>query len=124
MIVEEEDELAQRRELVRERLRELRETPLETGAAIQEGSELLAESRGVTPQSADQIGEKDERVLVAALQGEPGRAPAGCAEKVGVLRQHGRLAVAGGRVHQRQPVATGPLEPIEQPLPSQEWERQ
>jgi hypothetical protein len=27
-------------------------------------------------------------------------------------------------VHQRQPVATGPLEPIEQPLPSQEWERQ
>ena len=123
MIVEKEDELAERRELVGERLGELRETPLQTAAAIEERGELLAERGRVAPQSADEVGEENEWVLVTALQGQPGRAPAGCAEEVGVLGEYGGLAVAGGRVHKGQPMTAGAFEAIEQSLPPEERER-
>ena len=75
MIVEKEDELAEGCELVRQRLRELRKTPLEAVAPIEERRELPAELGGVAPQGADEIGKEDERILVAALQREP-RGPA------------------------------------------------
>jgi hypothetical protein len=61
MIVDEEDELSQGRELVRERLRKLRQASLQATAPIQKRCELLAELRGVAAQSTDQIGEQDER---------------------------------------------------------------
>ena len=77
MVVDEEGERPQTRELVRECLRKLCETPLEAAPAIQKGCELLAEVRGVASQSTDQIREEDQRIFVAAPQGEPGRAPAG-----------------------------------------------
>ena len=47
MVVDEESERPQRRELVRECLRKLCETPLEAATAIQKGCELLAELRRV-----------------------------------------------------------------------------
>jgi hypothetical protein len=124
MIVEEEDKLAERRELVCEGLRELREATLEAAAAIEERRELLAERRRVPAQGADEIREHDEGVFVAALQRQPRRPPARRPKQVGVLGEHGRLAIAGGRVHERQPVTASALEPVEQPLPSKEWERQ
>ena len=77
MVVDEEGERPQTRELVRECLRKLCETPLEAAPAIQKGRELLAELRGVASQSTDQIREQDQRIFVAAPQGEPRRAPAG-----------------------------------------------
>jgi hypothetical protein len=113
MIVDEEDELAQRRQLVRKRLRELRETSLEPPPAIEEGHKVLAELGGVPPQRADQISEENERIFVAPLQGEPGRAVSGRAQKVGVLRESGRLPVAGGGVHEREPLTLGALQTIE-----------
>ena len=123
MIVEKKDEIAERRELVGERLRELRQTPFETAAAIQKRRELLAELRCIASHRADEIREENERVLVAALQGEPGRAPPRGAQEVGILREDRGLAIAGGRVYERQPVAFGTGEPLEQPLPSEERKR-
>jgi hypothetical protein len=117
MIVDEEDQLAERCELVRERLRELGEAPLEAAATVQRGREPLGEIGGVTAQGADEIGKEDERILVAASKGEPGDVPPGGTQEVGVLRQDGRLAIAGGGVHEGQPVALRAAEPIEQPLP-------
>ena len=76
MIVQKEDELPEGRELVGERLRELPEAPFQTAALVEERRELLAECRGVAPQGSDEIGEQDEWILVASLQGQPGRAPA------------------------------------------------
>jgi len=113
MIVDEEDELAQWLELVRERLRELRETSLEAAPSVEEGRELLPELRGVAPHGTDEIGEQDERILVASLQGEPGGATTGRAQEIRVLGEDGGLAVARGRVHERQSVALRALQTIE-----------
>ena len=124
MIVEKEDELAERCELVGERLRELTEAPLQTAALVEERGELLAECRGIAPQRSDEIREQDKWILVAALQGQPGCASARRAKQVGVLREHGGLAVPRGRMDEREPVAPGSLEAVEQPLPSKQRERQ
>jgi hypothetical protein len=113
MIVQKEDELPERRELVRERLRELREPALETAAAIQKRRELLAKFRGVAPQGADEIREQNERILVPALQGQPCRAPARRAQEVGELGKDRGLSVPGGGVYEREPVALGSREPVE-----------
>jgi Arc/MetJ-type ribon-helix-helix transcriptional regulator len=123
MIVQEEDELAERSELVRQGLRELRETPFEAMAAIQERRQLLAEPRCVAPQSADQVGEQHERILVATLEGEPGRATAGCAQEVRVLREHRRLSITCRGVHEREAMTFRAREPIEQSLPPEERKR-
>src|SRR3989441_703416 len=123
VIVHEEDEVPEGRELVGERLRELREPPLEAAPAVERRQELLAELRVIAAQRADEVGEEHERVLVAALQGEPGHLPPRGAEEIGVLRQEGRLAVAGGRVHQREPMALRAPKPLEEPLPLQQRER-
>jgi len=124
MIVKKEDELAERCELVGERLRELTEAPLQTAALVEERGELLAECRGIAPQRSDEIREQDKWILVAALQGQPGCASARRAKQVGVLREHGGLAVPRGRVDEREPVAPGSLEAVKQPLPSKQRERQ
>jgi len=124
MIVKKEDQFPERRELVREGLRERRETPLETAALIEGRCELLAECRGVAPQRPDQIREQDEGILVVALQREPCRPAPRRSQEVGVLGEHRRLSVTGGRVHERQSVTPGAFEPVEKSLPSKEWERQ
>src|SRR5438477_2431481 len=124
MIIEKEDELAERCELVGERLRELTEAPLQPTALVEERRELLAECRGIAPQRSDEIREQDEWILVAALQGQPGCSSARRAKQVGGLREHGGLAVPRGGMDERQPVAPRSLEAVEQPLPSKQRERQ
>ena len=98
----------------RERLRELRETPLETALPRSRNEvSCSAELRRVSPKGTDEIREQDERVLVAALEREPRSAPAGGAEEVGVLRKHSRLPVSRRRVDEREPVAPCALQAIE-----------
>ncbi len=123
MIVDEEDQGAERRELIGQRLRELREATFKTATPIQKRRQLLAEFGGVAPDRTDQISEQHKGVLVAALQGEPRRAPAGRTKEVRVLREEGRLAVSGRRVDEREPVALRAFQSIEQPLPPEERKR-
>src|SRR3989442_6526415 len=123
VVIHEEDKLTDRRKLVGERLRELRQLSLEPAPMLERREELLAELRVVAPERTDEVGEKHEWILVAALKGEPGHAPAGSAEKVRVLREEGRLAVAGGGMHERQSMPVGTPQSIEQPLPLQERKR-
>src|SRR5207249_1063782 len=78
----EEDKLAERRKLVGERLRELRQLSLEPASMLERREELLAELRVVAPERTDEVGEKHEWILVAALKCEPGHAPPGSAEEV------------------------------------------
>jgi hypothetical protein len=123
MVVDEEGEIAQGSQLVRERLGELAETSLQTAAALERGCELLAELRGVATQRTDQIGEQDERIFVATLQGQPGRAFPGRAQEVGVLGEDGRLSEAGRGMHERQSVTLGAFQTIEQALPPEQRKR-
>jgi hypothetical protein len=123
VIVEEEHELAERLELVGERLRELRESPLEASPAVEVRGELLAELSGIAAQRPDEIAEEDERVLVAALQGQPRGPPARRAQKVRVLREESGLPEARGGVDECQAVPFRTLEPVEQPLPPEERKR-
>jgi len=113
MVVDEECELAQRTELVRERLGELRETPLQAAPAIEEGHKVLAELGRVAAQRTDQIREQDERIFVATLEGQPRGALAGGTQEVGVLREDGGLPEAGRRVNEREPVTLGAIQTIE-----------
>ena len=91
---------------------------------LERREELLAELRVVAPERTDEVGEEHEWILVAALKGEPGHAPAGSAEEVRVLREKGRLAVAGRGMHERQSMPVGTPQSIEQPLPLQERKRE
>jgi len=86
VIVDEEDQIADRRELLREGFRELPKTPLEAAPTIQRGCEVLREIRGVTAHGADEIGEEDEWILVAASKGEPGGTSSRSTKEVGGLR--------------------------------------
>ena len=123
VVVHEDDKVAEWRELVGKRLCELRKPSLEASPTLERSQELLAELGVVAAQRADQVGEEDERVLVAALEGEPCHAPAGGADKVGMLREEGRLAVAGRGMHERQSMPVRATQPIQQPLPLQERKR-
>jgi len=123
MIVEKEDELAERRELFRQRLRELGKASLEAAAPIEERRELPAELGGVAPQGADEIRKEDERILVAALEGEPCGVPARRAQEVGILRDDRRLAVARGCLDEGQAVPLRAGQPVEQALPPEKRKR-
>src|SRR5437867_8887063 len=113
MIVDEKDELTERRELIRKRLCQLGKTPFEAAPPVQSGGEPLGEVRRVTAQGADEIGEEDEWILVAAAKREPGSSPPRSAQEVGVLRQKRRLPVAGRGVDEGQPVTLGAFQTIE-----------
>src|SRR5256885_16790560 len=111
MIVEKEDELAERRELFRQRLRELGKASLEAAAPIEERRELPAELGGGAPQGADEIRKEDERILVAVLEGEPCGGPARRAQEGGGLRDDRRPAVARGCPYQGQAAPLRPGQP-------------
>src|SRR5438034_833786 len=104
MIVEEEGQLTERCELVRESLRQLHETAFEATAAVEKGRELSTELGGIAAQSADEIGEKDERILIPTLKGEPSGVPARGAQEIGVLGEESRLPKPRGRVYEREPM--------------------
>ena len=124
MIVEEEGQLTERCELVRESLRQLHETAFEATAAVEKGRELSTELGGIAAQSADEIGEKDERILIPTLKGEPSGVPARGAQEIGVLGEESRLPKPRGRVYEREPMPLRAREPLEEPLSTKERQRE
>ena len=113
MVVDEEGQLAQGCELIREGLGELPETTLEAAPAIQKGHQVLPELRRVALERTDEIREQDEWIFVASLQREPRGAASGRAQEVGVLREDGRLPIPGRGVHEREPMTLRASQTIE-----------
>ena len=71
MVVEEDDDVIELRQLLGERARELGEATIETPTLIERVGQVLAKLRMIATERADKIAEEHERIVIAPLQGEP-----------------------------------------------------
>ena len=69
------------------------------GARLHQVRDLVAKARPDLRQRRQQVQHEDARLVVEAIQRQPGGFPAGRRERLEALRQQGRLARPGGRGH-------------------------